>query len=416
MSNVSIPVEKLDQISDALEAGLKFKKNALGRDEAAKIIEELVEEEMKQFRKDSATRKLSFAPGASPSDNPRSYEAMFGKSAGGLLSPDDWESFNQFAGAVARRVNDDRMNKALNEGIPSDGGFLVPTQFAAEIFNTSLESEVVRPRATVTPMTSNEKKIPGVVLGDHSSSLFGGMVGFWTPEATALAETSPQYRSIDLKAHKLAVLGKASIEWDEDSVGAGVAGLTGMVSDAISWYLDNAFLSGTGAGQPLGIMNSPCLVTVAKESAQAADTIVWQNMANMVTRLHPASLKNAIWVAHTSTLPQMLIATSGIEGAVAPKLNPDGTMTVFTRPMIFTEKMSALGDLGDLLLADFSMYGIGVRKDLRFEADRSRYFESDQIAYKGIVRVDGQPLWDDVLTLKDGTTTVSPFITLAERA
>jgi hypothetical protein len=41
---------------------------------------------------------------------------------------------------------------------------------------------------------------------------------------------------------------------------------------------------------------------------------------------------------------------------------------------------------------------------------------TDEIYARLIERHDGEPLWDSPLTLEDGTTTVSPFVALAERA
>ena len=92
-----------------------------------------------------------------------------------------------------------------------------------------------------------------------------------------------------------------------------------------------------------------------------------------------------------------------------------GKFTLLTRPLIFSEKMDPLGSQGDLLLADFSQYSVGIRKEMRLESSVHVAFQTDEIAHRCIVRVDGQPLWDEALTLEDGSTTVSPFIVLEER-
>jgi len=49
----------------------------------------------------------------------------------------------------------------------------------------------------------------------------------------------------------------------------------------LGWYMDYAFINGTGEGQPLGIINDPALITVDKEDSQAAATITYQNVVNM---------------------------------------------------------------------------------------------------------------------------------------
>jgi HK97 family phage major capsid protein len=88
---------------------------------------------------------------------------------------------------------------------------------------------------------------------------------------------------------------------------------------------------------------------------------------------------------------------------------------MLTRPVIFTEKTEALGDKGDILLADFSQFVIGIRNGMRFDTSIHVAFETDELLSRIIERHDAQSLWSEALTLEDGVTTVSPFVTLAAR-
>ena len=347
----------------------------------------------------------------------RTYRAMFCP-RGESLDNGEWRNFDEFAIAVRFGRIDERLNRALVEGMPSDGGFAVPTQFAAEIFDVALESEIVRPKATIHPMTSNEKKIPATVIGDHSSNVYGGVVAYWKGEGQDLTSAEPSYRSLTLMAQKLTVYGKSSSEWLEDAVMASDS-IQRTFANGLSWYLDKAFLKGTGTGQPLGVLNSDCLVEVEKLEGQVAGTINYSNVTEMFSRLHPACYKNAAWIAHPTTIPQILRLSVpiGAAGAPVPVLQEkNGQFILLTRPIIFSEKMEPLGSKGDILLADFSQYAIGLRGDMRLESSMHVHFQSDEIAYRAIIRVDGQPLWDESLTLEDGSTTVSPFIVLEERS
>ena len=112
-----------------------------------------------------------------------------------------------------------------------------------------------------------------------------------------------------------------------------------------------------------------------------------------------------------------LSTTIGTEGVYLGILKPDqGTSatvpTIFPRPLLVTEKLPAVGSTGDLIFCDFQEYLIGLRADYGLERTDALYFQSDKVAFRLIVRVDGQPAWDQPRTLKDGTTTVSPFIVL----
>jgi HK97 family phage major capsid protein len=93
----------------------------------------------------------------------------------------------------------------------------------------------------------------------------------------------------------------------------------------------------------------------------------------------------------------------------------DGQFKMLTRPVIFTEKTEPLGRVGDVLLADFSQYVVGLRQGMRFDTSIHAGFSTNEMLARLIERHDDQPLWDTALTLEDGSTTVSPFVTLAAR-
>jgi HK97 family phage major capsid protein len=60
-----------------------------------------------------------------------------------------FKSLDEIAGILRSGMYDPRLaSLSQNEGTPSAGGFSVPTQFIAEILDTSLENEIVRPRVT----------------------------------------------------------------------------------------------------------------------------------------------------------------------------------------------------------------------------------------------------------------------------
>jgi len=123
-------------------------------------------------------------------------------------------------------------------------------------------------------------------------------------------------------------------------------------------------------------------------------------------------------VCHQTTIPQLLtlsmaVGTGGDHIPVMTESN--GQFSILTRPVIFTEKTETLGNKGDIMLADFSQYVVGLREGMRFDSSIHALFEYDEIVSRIIERHDGQPLWDSALTLEDGSTTVSPFVVLEAR-
>lgn len=345
----------------------------------------------------------------------KDFNNLFG-ARDGYSWPDKESSF--FDAVMSGRFHPGLIKNSMSESVPSDGGFLVPVEYSSKIHNVSLENEIVMPRAFVQPMKSNEIHIPAMTIGNHSTNLYGGFVASYTAEAGTIAEHNPTVRDMELNAKKLTGLIRFSSELAAD-IPNGEGQIINICGKGLAWYRDRAFLKGTGAGQPLGILNSNCLITVAKETGQKADTIVYENFTKMLGRLHPACFNNAVWIIQVSAIPQLLQLSMaiGTGGNAIPVLSEsNGVWKILTRPVIFSEKTEVLGDKGDVILADLSQYVVGLRSEMRFDMSIHVAFQTDEILARLIERHDGQPLWDSPLTLEDGSTTVSPFVTLAERA
>ena len=357
-------------------------------------------------------RKDGGAALVGPND-PKDYKALFGNN--GYQWPDKETNF--FAAALSGRHHPGLIQNSMSETVPSDGGFLVPSEQAARIHAVSLENELVMPRCYVQPMRSNTIKIPAMSIGDHSTALFGGFTASYTNEAGTISEANPKSRAMELTAKKLTGLIRFSSELNADIPG-GMGQIETLSGKGLSWYRDKAFLKGTGAGQPLGILNANCLIEIEKETGQAADTIMYENLTKMMSRIFAGSFQNSVWVAHQTTIPMLLTLSRsvGVGGDHIPVMTEsNGEFKILTRPVLFTEKTEPLGNKGDIMLADFSQYVVGLRQDMRFDTSIHVAFETDEILSRIIERHDGQPLWDSALTLEDGTTEVSPFVVLEAR-
>lgn len=179
----------------------------------------------------------------------------------------------------------------LGSIVPADGGFLVPEQLRVQIISKALESSIIRPLATVLPMESLRLAIPMADATTNVGSVFGGLVGYWTEEAATLVESSPSLARIQLDAHKLTVRCDVPNELLADST-ACQAFLELAMPQTAAFFEDLAFMFGTGVGEPYGLLRSdnPGQVIVAKESGQAAATILWANIVKMYSRMLPSSL------------------------------------------------------------------------------------------------------------------------------
>lgn len=295
-------------------------------------------------------------------------------------------------------------------GIPSDGGHAVFEAFAFEMLDKSVESEVVRPRAVGVPMETPVKHISTFADDDHSGGeLYGGLKGQWTEEGGEIAIESAKLRRMTLTAHKLAMRTAATNELLTDAP-TFEREFSQRMSTAIGWNLDRAFLiTGTGAGQPRSILNDPALITVSKETGQSAATILYDNLVNMRSRLHPTCLRNAVWVANHDTLPQLMkagiILGEGLEYARVLQQDARGQFAMFGIPVVFTEKANSVGTKGDLMLVDFTQYRYGLlRGSMTLFMDQFTLSSTDQTTWRLTLRGDGQGSWKAPFTPKSGPT------------
>lgn len=349
----------------------------------------------------------------------KNYAALFGSDQKGFVWNDKDSPFfhTVFSGRVHPEL-DKSVKNAMEEGVPSSGGFWVPEEYSEQIHNVSLENEIVAPRAFVQPMRGDKIHIPAMDIGDHSSNLWGGFTATYTAEAGTMSDNNPKARSMTLEAKKMTGFLRLSRELFDD-VPNFEQQVIQICGRGLGWYRDYYFLNGTGAGTPLGILNSPCVIAVDEQDGQAASTIEYQNLVDMEGRMYPAGMTRAVWIASHSAYPQLrnMSVAVGTGGNAIKALERKGDQYyLLERPVFFTEKTPALGSQGDILLADLSQYVVGLRKGLQIDVSKHVYFASDELAARLIERHDGQPLWDEALTLKDGSTTVSPFVALAERS
>lgn len=344
----------------------------------------------------------------------RRFAQMF---AGVPLDSGGFKGAEEFLAVLHSGLADPRLLATANTQVDSSGGFSVPTEIRAQWLDASLENEIVRPRADVWPMASSNISAPGFDDGTHTDNLYGGFAGAWANEGADLTLEEVKLRMVKMVARKLGILARVSNELIADGVGFD-AQLGTAITKAIGWFMDRAFFAGNGANAPLGIFNAPATITVAKETNQAAATINYTNIAKMFARLLPASHENAIWVCNSTTIPQLLQLSIaiGTGGSHVPVLSESGgKWTMLTRPVIFTEKVPALGTKGDVGLFDLSFYTIGMRADMTLAKSAHAGFASDTSYYRSILRCDGQPKLSAPVTPKYGDT-LSPFVLLADRA
>lgn len=304
--------------------------------------------------------------------------------------------------------------------VPSDGGFLIPETLRSELLSVALESAVVRPRARVIPMDSLRVPFPAIDSTSNVSSVHGGIVGYWTEEGAAMTESQARFSRVVLDAKKLTAYTKVPSELLADSLISLSALIDQLFPEALAWFEDVAFLTGDGVGEPLGVLNGAAAISVTRTAS--GNDIEFADVVNMYARMLPSSLSRAVWLASPDTFPSLaqLAMTRGTDGIASPAMWMNNgqaigapPMTLLGRPVIFTEKVPASGSAGDLSFVDFGFYLLGDRQVMQARQSEDRYFETDEVAFRVIERVDGRPWLQSAITPQNNGDSLSPIVKLA---
>jgi HK97 family phage major capsid protein len=333
--------------------------------------------------------------------------------------------------AISPSATDPRLNPraaalGANEGVGSEGGFLVGKDVAGKIIEEAHEVGLLFPKCSPITISagSNAVTINGVDETSRATgSRWGGVQVYHASEAGTATATKPKFRQIELKLKKLLGFFYATDELIEDAAALGGVAERAFAEE-FAFVLDDMVLRGNGAGQGLGILNSGCLVTVAKESGQAADTFVAENVSKMWQRMLPRARKRSAWYINSEVEPQLdkLNFAAGSQGGQlvyipAGGLRENQTPMLKGRPVIVIEQANALGDVGDVILADLG-YQHYASKGRGMEQASSMHvqFLTGEQTFRFTARYDMQPVLAKPITPYKGTATQSPFVVLADRA
>lgn len=396
------------------------------REETQRVLSDWLREEQPE-----RVERLNMALGSQPIASIAQQKAgLYNPRAMGAKVDKEFANSAEYFQAIWHGANRDaalqaklgRLKNSFDSTVPSEGGFLIPETLRAEILRVSLEKSVVRSRARVIPMETLRVPFPSIDVTSNVSSVYGGIVGYWTEEGGALTTSQASFGRVVLDAKKLTAYTEVPNELISDSITSFQVFIDQYFPEALAFYEDDAFINGNGVGMPQGFLNSGngALVQVAKETGQAASSVVWENIVKMYSRMLPASLATAVWVCSIDTFPELAtMALSVGTGGSAIWLNngvEGPPMTILGRPVIFTEKTPALGSVGDVNFVDLSYYLVGDRQVMSSMSSPHFKFQNDQTAFRIIERVDGRPWIQSAITPRNNSTnTLSPFVAIAAR-
>lgn len=293
------------------------------------------------------------------------------------------------------------------------GEWFIPPAFHPDL----LMIEPLFPAMAVTeiPMESPKVDIPARIDKDHTTSVTGGLTVTRRPETTQMSGSRMKTEPISLVAAGQYGLAFVTEELLNDSP-LSIASLIerGFQQEFQSETVKER-LYGQGSGEFLGVMNSPCLITVARDTTT---TVLYADVVLMLSRLWGATRPGTCWLYSPSVLPKLMQLTLGTTlywPMWQPSAREGEPDRLFGIPAYRTEYCAQLGTTGDIILGQWSEYLEGTYQQMQTAESIHVRFEWNERVYRFYRRNAGAPWWKTVMTPAKQTTTLSPFVCLSTK-
>lgn len=295
------------------------------------------------------------------------------------------------------------------------GGFLVPRDHSAALIQRLYDFSRLANRCRRLPMPkSGHLELPAVRETSRvDGSRLGGIVSGWTFETQLPTTSRVPAQQILMNAHTLRVLIPCTEEVLRQP-SALEAFIFSAATEELAVMLDSAIISGAVA-QPTGILQDAATIVVTKETSQSADTIVPENVLNMVGRLWPYSDNTAVFLCSRSAQKELLLNCRELLRFAEP--NAVGArMSLAGYPLLPVEQCPALGDKGDLMLVDLNEYALA-QTDVQSASSAFVRWVAHERVFKFWIEVDGRSIWKEpVAPMNNADGSQSPFVVLEDRA
>lgn len=327
------------------------------------------------------------------------------------LEKSGFRDFGDFIQCIVENRTDrlkDIESRASTMGYGPSAGFLVPDVFVGMLQALDPYDAVVRPRAQ--NLGGGTDAVATFNSFDQSGSLgvYGGVTVQWINESAAVPDAGDmKYRQIKMEPKEVAAYCDVTRKLMNNA--SEISGyIQSQLQLAIRGSEDQKFVSGSGAGCPLGFIGHPSSIEITRNTAV---DITYADLTAMYSSTKYNARLN--WVVNPSGMRRLL---NMVDAANQPIWQPnarDGVpSTILGIPVIYSDVLPVLGTKGDVCLCDFFYYGVRDGSPMSIFIDPYSQSGTQLVRIYIYWNVDGQPLLTSPLLLQDSTTTVSPFVVL----
>ena len=296
---------------------------------------------------------------------------------------------------------------AMAEDNTSNGSYLVPIEFPAMVIEAAIKQSPVLNNVWRYPMNASIVSLPKLTQSD--GSYFGGVTfqeaGGVTYNSGVVKNTGEGVQITPKKAdiERIVLLAKKVVagviltdEIIQDSVINIVNYMTGLLVRAWQYRLEYYVIQGNGATQPLGITRDVDIIASAVPRL-VQGSLNYQDLIKVDGELDEIFAGSEFWLMRRKTLANLRLKTDKVGQPIVRETwgermgTPLMTPTILDHPYHVTKNVPALGQTGDVIIANLGMYILGMRSDMRIDISDAPRFEYDETNVRFVARLDGKP-------------------------
>lgn len=340
-------------------------------------IVDLGKEIERQERMEAFERELNAPVGTPITSRPDSGSSAKGK---GVRATDEYRA--AFWNHLRRRENTGPLYNALQVGVDSEGGYLVPDEFERTIVQALIEENIFRSIARIIHTSGGDRKIPISASKGEAA---------WIDEEGAYPESDDSFGQVTIGAYKVGTIIKVSEELINDSVFDIESYVAGEFARRIGAKEESAFFTGDGVGKPLGVLadagGAQVGVTTASATAITSDEVI-----DLYHSLRRPYRKDAVWLINDATIKALRKLKDGNGQYIwQPALTEGAPDTLLGRPVMTSDSMpDIVAGAKSIAFGDFSYYWIADRQGRSFKRLGELFAPTGQVGFLGTQRVDGR--------------------------
>jgi len=278
---------------------------------------------------------------------------------------------------------------------------LVPQDYRRQLLELAAEEPHLLPRVTVVPAPTGTVVWPKMTQTDANE--YGAVSVTWQAEGASKTETDADFEQESISTAEVAAYTELSLTLLRRSAVDLEALIGRLFRDATLDSVDNKFLNGSGVAEPLGILNTPGIHAVNRNTG---GTVKYADLVKLKFALQGYHRAGAVFILADGALE---VFEAALDTTNRPLFAPSVAGTVPDRlsgkPYIGTHRAPALALAGDMCFIDLREYIAGMEEEVVVKRSDHYKFRNNVAAFSVTMQVGGKLVQPRVCSYLKATTS-----------